>query len=410
MKMSVAVCLIWLMMATAIVVADELSPLEELGKQIFFDKNLSNPVGQACASCHAPETGFSGPNSDVNLKTGVYPGADATRFGNRKPPSAAYASYSPKRFYHSKNETWIGGQFWDGRNDDLTAQAKGPFLNPLEMNNASASEVVNKVGQARYRQLFDQVFGEQLLKSKQADAAFDRIAEAIAAYESSHEVNSFTSKYDAFLAKRATLTPQEDRGLKLFAGQAGCTSCHPHERQEDGSPPLFTDFTYDNVGAPRNVVNPFYRASAAVNPAGPKYRDLGLGAILNDDGQMGKVKVPTLRNVAKKPTSSFVKSYLHNGTFKSLKEVVHFYNVSGKELDLFPPPEVAENVNRKELGNLGLADEEEDDLIAFLETLSDGYEIKSAPQPAPIRTANGDYRGIRDILRVEQYRHKVIQK
>jgi cytochrome c peroxidase len=383
--------------------AADLSPIELLGKQIFFDENLSSPSGQSCASCHAPEAGFSGPDSHTNLSTGVYPGAAPERFGNRKPPSAAYASFSPPRSYQEKDETWVGGQFWDGRADTLVEQAKGPFLNPLEMNNASADEVVAKIRKARYRLLFERVFGAESLEN--SSRAFDRIAKAIAAYESSREVNAFSSKYDDYLANRATLTAQEQRGLKLFAGQANCTACHPHERQEDGSPPLFTDFTYDNVGAPRNNANPFYSADASVNPDGKRYRDLGLGGSLSDATHHGKVKVPTLRNVAKKPSPGFVKSYLHNGTFKSLKEVVHFYNVRDKELDQFPPPDVAETVNKTELGNLGLTDEQEDDLVAFLETLSD-RPVAAGPSRAAVVPS---FRGVQDVLRVEKYRHKVIQ-
>ena len=383
--------------------AQELSPLENLGKQLFFDTNLSTPAGQSCASCHAPETGFTGPDSDVNRTTAVYPGAAPGRFGNRKPPSVAYASFSPKRSFREKEATWVGGQFWDGRADDLVEQAKGPFLNPLEMNNASAEDVVSKVRSAEYRALFLKVFGPTALD--QSQSAFDQIAQAIAAYETSSEVNAFSSKYDAYLAKRATLTAQEERGLKLFAGQANCTSCHPHQLQPDGSPPLFTDFTYDNVGAPRNESNPFYIAQASVNPDGKRYRDLGLGAVLKDETQAGKMKVPTLRNVAKKPYSGFVKSYLHNGTFKSLKEVVHFYNVRSKELDEFPPPDVDATVNQTELGNLGLTSEQEDDLVAFLETLSDETSTARSPR----KSAKIMFRGVKDLLRVEQYRHKVIQ-
>ena len=408
---AVRVCAV--LVVASIGAAQELSPIEQLGKEIFFDTNLSVPAGQACASCHAPETGFTGPSSEVNQQTGVYPGADPTRYGNRKPPSVAYMSFSPQRDYNKEDETWVGGQFWDGRADDLVAQAKGPFLNPLEMNNASAADVVRKVRQSNYRPLFEQVYGEKSLEAKSSDAAFDQIARAIAAYESSREVNPFNSKYDAFLAKRARLTPQEQRGLKLFADKANCTACHPHEVAKDGSPPLFTDFTYDNLGAPRNDQNPFYRAAVAVNPDGSAYRDLGIGASVNDESHYGKFKVPTLRNVAKKPYPGFVKTYLHNGSFKSLKEVIHFYNKRDQEPDQFPPAEVTETVNHKELGNLGLTDEEEDDLIAFLETLSD----LSVPRQSPESTQPGTQRlfskphdqGVLDVQRVQRFRLHVIQ-
>lgn len=390
--------------------AADLSAVEQLGKQIFFDKSLSTPAGQSCASCHAPEVGFTGPDSKVNLKTAVYPGASPGAFANRKPPSVAYASFSPKRHYNAKDQTWVGGQFWDGRADDLVAQAKGPFLNPLEMNNASAADVVAKVRQSKYRGLFESVYGQNSLSPDNSEEAFDLIAQAIAAYESSREVNSFSSKYDYYLAGRVRLTAKEDRGLRLFAGKANCTSCHPHQA-DDGSPPLFTDYTYDNVGTPRNAGNPFYRAAASVNPAGPQYKDFGLGGQLKDQAQLGRVKVPTLRNVAKKPNPGFVKSYMHNGSFKSLKAVVHFYNLRDKTPDQFAPPDVEENVNREELGKLGMTEAEEDDLVAFLETLSDGYRPPSPesaepqfPAIAPSAASGDPFRSVRDVVRVERFR------
>ena len=396
--------------------ATDLTPIEQLGKQLFFDTNLSSPPGQACASCHSPETGFTGPDSALNAHSGIYPGAAPGRFGNRKPQSVAYSSFSPKRHYDEKDETYVGGQFWDGRADDLIEQAKGPFLNPLEMNNASAAEVVEKVQRSAYRDLFQQVYGVQSLPTADATKAFDQIARAIAAYETSREVNSFSSKYDAHLAGRVQLTATENRGLVLFAGKAGCAACHPHERGADGSPPLFTDFTYDNVGTPRNAANPFYQADAAVNADGASYRDFGIGAVLKEDAHHGKVKVPTLRNVARQPEPQFVKSFLHNGAFKSVKQVVHFYNMRDKTPREFGAPDVAENVNRDELGNLGLTDAEENDVVAFLETLSDGYDSRTPPRPLPNTPTNPQpvtnqdrFRGARSILRVSRYRLDIQQ-
>lgn len=388
--------------------AAELTALEQLGKQIFFDTNLSSPAGQSCASCHSPETGFSGSNSQINLATGIYPGAVVGRFGNRKPQTVAYASFSPKRNYEAADETYVGGQFWDGRADDLTEQAKGPFLNPLEMNNASAADVVHKIRMASYQSLFEQVYGVSSLRNPNSDAVFDQIARAIAAYETSCEVNAFSSKYDWYLAGQGKLNSAEQRGLELFAGKANCTACHPHERNLDGSPPLFTDFTYDNVGAPRNTNNPFYRAPAQTNSDGPRYRDLGLGGELKVQTHWGKVKVPTLRNVAKRPTASFVKAYLHNGSMKSLKDVVRFYNRRDLTPREFAAPDVAENVNRDELGNLGLTDAEEDDLVAFLETLSDGYLPTERPSRTTPVSSTDRFRSAREIFRVTRFREAEI--
>ncbi len=393
--------------------AGELSPLESLGKKLFFDTNLSKPVGQSCASCHAPEAGFTGPDSSINKASGIYPGAAPGRAGNRKPPTVAYLAACPPRSYDAKDETFVGGQFWDGRANDLVEQAKGPFLNPLEMNNASAWDVVRKVQEAEYRPLFDRVYGPAALKidATQADRAFHQIAQAIAAYETSREVNPFSSKYDAYLAGRVQLSPAEKRGLDLFAGKANCTACHPHQRGEDGSPPLFTDFTYDNVGVPRNPANPFLRQPAVFNAAGPQYRDLGLGEIVKDPAHDGKVKVPTLRNVSKKPHPEFVKAFLHNGVFKSVHAVVRFYNVRDVTPQVFGPPDVASNVNKDELGKLGLTEAEELDIVAFLETLSDGYD----PSPRPttggpiLQTSGSKFQDARDALRVNRFRQRTAQ-
>jgi cytochrome c peroxidase len=348
----------------------DLTAQQELGKRLFFDARLSTPAGQSCASCHAPETGFSGPVSEINQETAVYPGAVPGRFGNRKPPSAAYAAFSPAFSYNQADETYQGGQFWDGRAATLVDQAKGPFLNPLEMNNPDAASVVQKVLNSDYRHLFEKVYGHGALQAE-TDLFFDMIAQSIAAYEASAEVNSFSSKYDDYLAGKTQLTPTEKRGLDLFVGKAGCAACHPSDPGGDGSPPLFTDFTYDNVGAPSNPRNPFYRMGTNYNSVGVAYRDLGLGGVLDKAEEWGKVKVPTLRNVAKRPAPEFVKSYLHNGSLKSLKEVVHFYNTRDRIPSSFADPDVIENVNREELGDLGLTDAEEDDIVAFLETLSD---------------------------------------
>ena len=115
------------------------------------------------------------------------------------------------------------------------------------------------------------------------------------------------------------------------------------------------------------------------NPDGKKWIDPGLGGFLKGAGypeemykvEWGKHKVPTLRNVDKRPDPSFVKAYGHNGFFKSLEEIVHFYNT--RDVEKWPAPEVEDNVNRDELGNLGLTPEEEAAIVAFMKTLTDGY-------------------------------------
>ncbi len=361
--------------------AAELTPLETLGQKIFFDTTLSNPAGQSCASCHAPEAGFTSPDADENSLGAVHPGAVKTLFGNRKPPTIAYASQSPKFSAGGEGEPTTGGLFWDGRVADLQEQATKPLLNPLEQNNAGAADLLKKLNAAAYRALFETVNGQGSLAISPDNEAkiLDRIATALAAYEASSEINPFSSKYDAFLAGKVKLSEQEARGLELFEGKANCFSCHPSRPSEDGKPPLFTDYTYDNLGFPRNPKNPFYRMPTSINPDGDKAIDLGLGGVLKDPKQYGRFKVPTLRNVDKRPTGGFVKVFGHNGYFTSLKAVIHFYNVRDAGTESFDPAEVPETVNHTELGNLSLTDAEEDDLVAFLKTLSDGYIVPKSP-------------------------------
>jgi cytochrome c peroxidase len=362
-----------ILLVVAVVSAQtSLTDQEQLGKYLFFDTNLSDPAGQACAACHAPQVGYTGPDEAINAAGAVYEGAVAGRFGNRKPPSAAYAGDSPILYFDGT--TWVGGMFWDGRatgwtlGDPLAEQAQGPFLNPLEQNNASAQVVIDKVLASSYAGLFQTVCTDPTIY-------YDCIGRAIAAYERSTEVSSYTSKYDYWLVGQARFTGQEQWGLELFNGKAKCANCHV--------PPNFTDFTYDNLGVPRNPLNPFY-TELEFNPLGEAWVDYGLGGFLKSAGYdesvwgpaWGKHKVPTLRNVALAPTKNFIKAYSHNGYFKSLEEIVHFYNTRAVPGAGWPAPEVAENVNTTELGNLGLNKGEELAIVAFLKTLSDGFVPK----------------------------------
>lgn len=350
----------------------DLTPQEELGKLLFFDAKLSTPPGQACAACHGPKVGFTGPDEAINIGGAVYEGAVPGRFGNRKPPASAYAGKSPILSWDGTK--WVGGMFWDGRatgntlGDPLAEQALGPFLNPLEQNNASATAVIDKVLASSYKNLFLQL-------CTVPNTYYECVGRSIAAYERSTEVSQFTSKYDYWLKGQAKLTGQEQRGLELFNGKAKCVNCHV--------PPNFTDFTYDNLGVPKNPKNPFYK-EPEWNPDGKKWVDTGLGGFLEAAGhpqsiyeaEWGKQKVPTLRNVDLRPDKKFVKAYSHNGYFKSLKEIVHFYNTRDVPGAGWPAPEVAANINKAEMGNLGLNRGEELAIVAFLKTLSDGYVSK----------------------------------
>jgi cytochrome c peroxidase len=345
-----------------------------LGKQLFFDANLSDPAGQECAACHASHVGWSGPDQVINQGGAVYEGAVKGRFGNRNAPTSAYGGDSPVLHFDAVNG-WTGGMFWDGRaagltlGDPLAEQAMGPFLNPLEQNNASAGAVVDKVKNSRYADLFKQVWGTNAFGDSLQ--AYQMIGRSIAEYERSTEVSPYNSRYDTYVATGAGLSAQELLGLQLFNGsKAKCAKCHSGKN--------FTDFTYDNLGVPKNPKNPFY-LELAFNPAGSSWIDQGLGGYLKDAGyaisdyepQLGKFKVPTLRNVDKRPGAGFVKAYGHNGSFKSLEEVVHFYNTRDVPGALWPAPEYAATMNSIEVGNLGLTTAEEAAIVAFLKTLTD---------------------------------------
>jgi cytochrome c peroxidase len=396
-----------------------LTTVEALGRAIYFDKKLSLKQNQSCADCHDPAWGWTSPMPGVNRSGAVVFGSIRTRFGNRKPPSAAYAAQAPVLYYDEEDEVWVGGSFWDGRAagwilGDVTAeQAIGPFLNPVEQGLPDAACVVHRIAESKYAGLWTAAWGTSLAdlglpasldracREEQpielgpelrdaVEAAYVQVGHAISAYEASAEVNPFSSKFDAVQAGMARFTRLEQLGVELFEGKALCSECHP----SDGPQPLFTDYTYDNLGIPANPLNPIYDVD-------PGFVDLGLGEFLRQAGFapadyepfMGAVKVPTLRNVALSRGNAS-KAFGHNGVFKSLEQIVRFYNRRdvmrvcepgevghsaealarvGFDPECWLPPEVAENINVDELGDLGLTDHEERALVAFLRTLSDGW-------------------------------------
>jgi cytochrome c peroxidase len=391
----------------------DLTPIQVLGKLIMFDRHLSLRHNQSCVSCHADFAGWTGPSQHVNRTGAVYPGSVHTRFGNRKPPSAAYATTSPLFDFDSAGASFFGGNFWDGRatgwdlGNPAADQARGPFLNPVEQALPDKAAVVQRVCFA-YGPLFKLVWGADACKN--VDGAYDKVAHSIAAYEDSKDVNAFSSKYDAVMAGRATFTAEEEAGFDLFNGKGKCSLCHVQDGAGPAGEDLFTDYTFDNLGVPKNPMNPAYEAD-------PDFVDRGLGDFLrsltlNDtwrsapyvtanvsglttddlldlaDTNDGKHKVPTLRNVGKQPHPKFAKAYGHNGYFKSLPGIVHFYNTrdvldqcpgdfTEKEAlaaNCWPAPEEPANVNSDELGDLGLTQVEENAIVAFLKSLSDGHK------------------------------------
>ena len=333
----------------------------KLGKLIFLDKNLSNPIGQSCSSCHSSSSGFSDLEHNI-----VSPGIVSGLFGNRNAPMAMYTKYNPVFYYDNEDSSYVGGLFLDGRVNTLEEQAQKPFMNPLEMNNSSVGMLMQKIRSANYYGLFTKVYGN----TSDDNIAFNNLVDAIANYERSPELNPFTSKFDYYLKGLASLTAQEKRGLILFndTTRAKCGNCHLTTPEDNSGMVLFTDFTYNNDGVPKNTYNPFYNIPSSFNPMGSNYIDYGLGAIIKDHSHDGEFRVPSLRNVA------ITAPYFHNGAFGTLEEVVHFYNTRDVAGSGFGKPEVASTVNTTETGNLKLTAQEEADIVAFLKTLTDGFK------------------------------------
>jgi cytochrome c peroxidase len=273
-----------------------------------------------------------------------------------------YLAFSPAFHFDAAEQDFLGGQFWDGRAVDLKDQVHFPLLNAVEMNNATLAQIVDKVSHTDFATPLKQLYGENIFSNPAL--AFDAIADAIATFEMSAEFSPFSSKYDAFLKGKTTLTAAETRGLALFKGKALCANCHPADPTA-GQPPLFTDFTYDNIGLPKNLANRFLTMPANINPDGAAFADIGLMQTTNRPEDRGRMKVPTLRNIA------ITAPYYHNGIFKTLDEAVQFYNK--RDLGTFGTPEFPVTMNTTELGNLGLTDAEIADIVAFLKTLTDGF-------------------------------------
>ncbi|MBN1148993.1 MAG: hypothetical protein JXA78_17175 [Anaerolineales bacterium] len=413
-----------LLLASQVFAQPELTQKEELGQFLYFDANLSDPDGQSCASCHDPAFGFVDPDAELPVSEGVIPGL----FGGRNSPSSAYAMYAPILYFDPGEGLWIGGQFWDGRatgealGDPLADQALGPFLNPVEMANPNKGTVIRDALNGAYGALFKDVCGAGVWTDPSyVEAAYDCVAESIGAFERTGLFAPFSSKYDAYLqaclaaggdmddcakgvgktaakAGKKYFSSKEWRGMQLFMGEndndgilekgegAMCAACHvadwtlasdyslnvqaPAWAPDGWIPPVFTDFTFDNLGVPKSDHD--LLAGAPV--------DLGLGAIVGDEAENGKFKVMTLRNIG------LTAPYAHNGLFLRLKDITHFYNTRdllqsceivrnpkpGK--NCWDAPEYPDTVNMDELGNLGLTDAHEDAIVEFMKTLSDGYK------------------------------------
>jgi cytochrome c peroxidase len=444
-----------------------------LGKTEIYDVNLSPLNNIACATCHVPYTGFRGATSIFNATTAAQPGGipitNATppgpnyRLGPRNPQSYAYAPFSPILHYNATQNSFYGGNFWDMRatgirlTNPAAEQAQGPPVNPVEMGNIDTACVVWKASQSEYAPLITNIWGAQsfaihwpgnvaavcatpgppptndplpvhlsTVDRGTSNSTYDHIAMAMASYESSSDVSAFSSKFDAYLAGNADLSAEELDGYQLFNGKARCNQCHLsgtavntlNTQAPADVGPLFSDFTANNIGIPKNLALPYYCESKpdqfgyTANPMGFDFVDLGVGAMLSGTNNPnplqwkqlapqfnGMFQTPTVRNVDKRPRPGFIKEYMHNGYLKSLKEVVHFYNTSqalprcaqgspGEKVTCWPAPEYPATLNTTQLGNLGLTSDEEDDIVAFLKTLTDGFVTAPATldrTPGPSR-------------------------
>jgi cytochrome c peroxidase len=363
------------------VLLSSLSQNAALGEKIFHDASLSASGKQSCASCHDPDHAH-GPGNDLSVQLG---GANGDVPGFRAAPSLRYMQQAPA-FHFEADGTPVGGFDRDGRAQTLQDQAERPFLAPHEMANATKADVVASLKKAAYANQFRAAFGAAIFDN--VDQAFSRIVFALQQFEKEDtRFQPFDSKYDQFLAGKVMLADAELRGLALFNNPAkgNCLACHTSARGADGSAPLFTDFSYDNLGVPRNT-----RIAATRDPA---YFDLGLCGPDRTDltarqDLCGAFKVPTLRNVATR------KAFFHNGAFTNLTDVVRFYvrrdtnpeewyplgadGVVEKFNDL--PLALRKNVNTSEAPYNrqpgmapALTETEIADLVQFLGTLTDGY-------------------------------------
>ena len=372
-----------------------------LGEALFNDTLLSVNQNQGCVSCHQPSEGFAAPLASVTTQGSVVEGSVPGRFGDRKPPTAAYATLSP--IFDGSGKGATGGNFWDGRaTGDLLGnpaadQALGPFLNPNEQAMPDKACVIYRIAGSDYTTMWTGVWGEAIIGITWPDGteevcttpvaeaglyvglsdadratveeAYDQVALSIQEFEASPTVNAASSPFDA-----GALSPQEQDGEKLFSSKGKCHQCH----DTGGDPVVFTDFEFHNLGVPRNPDHPVY-------PFGVEAFDPGLGGFTGEAADYGKFRTPTVRNVA----LGLNRTFMHNGSLETLKQVVQFYNTrdvlrtcTGAELEdpsqwgpdgygCWPPPEYPENLDTKNMGNLGLTPEQVDAIVAFMEALTD---------------------------------------
>lgn len=369
-----------------------LSPAAALGKKIFFDRSLSASGRMSCSTCHDPRYAYGPPNASAvqyggpNLKTPGYRAVPSLRYILNYVPVWTYVrATNPIEQFTESDEVPAGGYTWDGRYNSLHAQAMLPFFSPAEMDNRSLQDLARKLSEAGYAADFRALFGKDVFQHPAL--ALQNATLALQQFELQDEsFHPYTSKFDRWLDGKATLTPQEMRGKQLFDDPNGgnCASCHLDQVGANGAHPIFTDFQFEALGVPRNSDIPWNRD--------PHYYDMGLCGPFRKDqagkdpANCGLFRTPSLRNVAIR------RVFFHNGRFHSLRQALRFYverdtnpekwypagpaGKTEKFNDL--PAQYRHNVDRVDAplnrapGDAPAWNEQQiDDVIAFLKTLSD---------------------------------------
>lgn len=287
-----------LMLQAAVAQAE---PLAALGRALFFDPNLSEPPGQACATCHDPSRAFSDPRGTLGGALSL--GADGRSLGERNTPGLTYVAFVPP--FGRLDGHYQGGFFLDGRAHTLREQALEPILNPLEMALPDENAIAQRVlGNPAHRSSLTRLFGPEVTETRKA--TLEAITTAIAAFERSAEFSTFDSRYDRYLTGEYEMTREEAIGREVFfSGLVNCIQCHLNEPDRVSPRETFTNHRYHNIGTPSNP-----------NVPGP---DPGLGGHLEQPENTGRFRVPSLRNVA------VTAPYMHNGVFADLETAVAFY-------------------------------------------------------------------------------------
>ncbi|WP_394779423.1 cytochrome-c peroxidase [Undibacterium sp.] len=315
-----------------------LSLAAQVGQKMFFDKTLSGSGKMACATCHDPAFAY-GPPNNLAVQLG---GPKLDQMGNRAVPSLRYKDITPPYADLLDNPDGFsapgpgGGFTADGRVNTLADQAKIPLLDPVEMANTSGADVVKKLQAASYADLFVQAFGKDAFAN--SNAAFDNATKALQAFQlEDTSFHPYSSKFDLYAANKmgGEMTVSEMRGLRIFSDPkvGNCSSCHYQGAGLNGSSALFTDFSYEAIGVPRNTSIPLNQDPAYFDEGvcGPLRTDHTPKSATDANSFCGMFKTPTLRNIATRNV------FFHNGVITSLEQAIRFYNTRDTMPELWYP-------------------------------------------------------------------------